>query len=164
MYGINDPNCPVDIEKLINSLIQHEGLKSCAYDDANGQPIISGYTVIGNPTAGVGRLLTMKKGLSNEESRYLLGNDIRSAIGEAEAQSWWTKVKDSDPRARALIELIFNLGLGGLKNFTHALAAIDSGNYALAADEFLNSKWARQVKGRAQVLTEMIRTGQDSSS
>lgn len=147
MHGLEDS--PVDMAKLKASIALHEGLRLKPYKDT-----------VGKITIGVGRNLT-DKGITNDEALYMLGNDIRSAIGEAEAQAWWAKVKDSDPRARALIELIFNLGLGGLKNFTHALAAIDSGNYALAADEFLNSKWARQVGQRAVTLTRMIRTGSD---
>jgi hypothetical protein len=33
-------------------------------------------------------------------------------------------------------------------------------DYDRAADEFMDSRWAEQVKGRAPEVTEMIRTGE----
>jgi len=37
------------------------------------------------------------------------------------------------------------------------IAALRLGNYVKAADEMFDSKWARQVKGRANKLAEIMR-------
>jgi len=39
------------------------------------------------------------------------------------------------------------------------LAAMATEDYEIAADEFLDSRWAKQVGSRAFTITEMIRTG-----
>jgi lysozyme len=43
--------------------------------------------------------------------------------------------------------------------FKKALAAMAIEDYDVAADEFLDSRWAKQVGSRALTITDMIRTG-----
>ena len=59
-----------------------------------------------------------------------------------------------------MIDICFNLGATRLRLFKNALSAMSEEDYDTAADEFLNSRWAEQVKGRASELAEMIRTGE----
>src|ERR1700679_1119521 len=117
MHGLDDS--PVDLNKLTASIQVHEGLELKVYDDANGKPIVSGYTVIGNPTIGWGRCLSTK-GITNAEATYLLGNDIADVILQAEAQTWWAVVKNDDVRARAFVEILFNIGLAKFNTFVKA--------------------------------------------
>ena len=42
-------------EKLIDKLVLHEGMRLKVYDDANGNEIRAGDTLVGHPTIGVGR-------------------------------------------------------------------------------------------------------------
>lgn len=63
-------------------------------------------------------------------------------------------------RQKALINMAYQLGLGGLMGFKHFLARLDGGYYTLAAAEALNSKWAKHDSPeRARRVTEVIRTG-----
>ena len=55
--------------------------------------------------------------------------------------------------------MAFNLGVNGLLGFRKTLALIEAGDYTKASVEMLDSKWARQVKGRATRLSEQMRTG-----
>jgi lysozyme len=55
--------------------------------------------------------------------------------------------------------LCFNVGLSRLMGFKKALAAMAIEDYDVAADEFLDSRWAKQVGSRALTITDMIRTG-----
>ena len=50
--------------------------------------------------------------------------------------------------------------MGGptLAKFKKALAHMETGSYDAASAEFLDSRWARQVKKRAIEVTDMIRT------
>ena len=63
-------------------------------------------------------------------------------------------------RKDAMIDIAFNLGLTVLCKFEKSLAYMESGDYMLAADEFLDSNWAKQVGNRAIEVTDMIRTGE----
>jgi lysozyme len=151
----------MDELKLQAGLSAREGNLAYVYDDATGNPIIKGYTVIGNPTIGIGRLLTKEKGLSNAERQLLLSNDITGAVADAEGEPWWPVVANDDVRSRAMVELVFNLGLGKLRGFVNALSALGNGDFAGAAAGFMDSDWAREVGNRAAILTQMIATGND---
>ena len=56
--------------------------------------------------------------------------------------------------------MAFNLGVSGLITFKNTLRLISVGHYYEAAEEMLNSKWARQVGYRAEELAEQMRTGE----
>jgi lysozyme len=58
-----------------------------------------------------------------------------------------------------LVELVFNLGMPRLLGFKKMWAALDRKDYAAAADEMMDSKWAQQVKGRAKTLSDKMRQG-----
>jgi len=58
-----------------------------------------------------------------------------------------------------MIDISFNLGQTRLRKFQKALTAMAQSNWNTAADEFMDSKWSKQVGNRAKELTEIIRTG-----
>jgi lysozyme len=149
MYGLDDPNSPVDMRKLTASIMAHEGLRLKPYKDATG-----------NTTIGYGRNLD-GKGISTAEAANLLSDDIGDVILQAEAQTWWPVVKNDDVRARALVEIIFNIGLAGFNTFVKAIAALNDADFSTCVAEFKNSIWATQVGQRAIILTGMIETGED---
>ena len=137
------------MKRLIDQLKRHEGVSKWAYEDH-----------LGYITVGVGRCLDPEigLGLSEKEIDYLLQNDIERCYKELECLSWF---QDLDPiRQEALVNMVFNLGLTRFLQFKKTLAYMAEGRYSEAADEMLDSKWARQVKNRAIELSEMIRTGQ----
>jgi hypothetical protein len=45
-----------------------------------------------------------------------------------------------------------------LKLVLKAIGHMENGNYDAAAAEFLDSLWAKQVKGRSLEVTDMIKT------
>jgi len=55
--------------------------------------------------------------------------------------------------------MAYNLGIAGLNKFRKMWAAIDVADYATAAEEMLDSKWAKQVGVRAIRLSRRMRTG-----
>lgn len=149
----------VDTNKLLLSLNSDEGNIGYVYDDANGAPIVQGYTVKGNPTIGIGRLLTKAKGLSLDERNILLANDVQQSLLQAQSQPWWPNVSSNDARSRAMVEMVFNMGISSLQTFIVATTCLCKNDFDGAATAFLASKWATQVGHRAQVLAEQIRTG-----
>lgn len=138
-------------DKLIRELRSDEGEVLHAYEDH-----------LGYITIGVGRLIDKRKGggISKKESAYLLQNDIEKKARELFSRAPWITSLD-DVRQRALLNMAFQLGVDGLLGFKNTLRLIDEGKYEEAADNALQSKWARQTPNRAKVVTEMIRTGKD---
>ncbi len=63
-------------------------------------------------------------------------------------------------RQGVLIDMCFNLGIGGLKNFKKFLRHLLVGNYRWAAREMYDSKWFKQVPLRASKNMFMILTGE----
>jgi lysozyme len=144
------------IEILADKLVEHEGLRLAVYDDATGKPIVKGTEVIGNPTIGVGRLLTEDRGISNGEAKMLLVNDLQWVVEKAESYGFWHRL---DPvRQMVICNMIFNMG-NRFDQFKKMIAAIEVGDYIEASAQMLDSNWARTVKGRAVELAEQMRTG-----
>ena len=66
----------------------------------------------------------------------------------------------NEARQDAMIYISFNLGQTRLRGFVKAVEAMSREQVDVAADEFMDSKWATQVGNRALEVTEMIRTGE----
>ena len=144
-----------DMENLIHMLKRHEGeVKTNGRHVAYKCP--EGYWTI-----GVGRNIDPENGigLSDEEVNFLLESDIVRVIKELSSEYDWFNDLD-DVRKDAMIDIAFNLGATRLRGFRRALAAMEAANYKEAATEFLDSRWAKQVGGRALELTDMIASGE----
>lgn len=139
----------MDDKDFLKQLIRHEGLVPYAYQDS-----------LGFWTIGVGTLIDKRKGgkLFPEEIEFILDNRVRKLATELLAAIPWMKQLDK-VRQYVLLNMAFNLGVGGLLKFKNTLEMIRTGNYAGAAKGMLNSLWAKQVKGRAVELAKMMETG-----
>ena len=142
------------MKDLIEMLQRHEGEVK-----TNGRHLIYKCSK-GHWTVGIGRNVDINGGLglSDDEVRYLLENDIARVIKELSSEYRWFTDLD-DVRKDAMIDISFNLGATRLRKFVLALDAMEKADYKTAAKEFLNSDWSRIVKGRSIELAEMIETG-----
>lgn len=131
--------------RIERQLIQHEGWRNFPYEDT-----------VGKVSIGVGRNLD-DRGLREDEILLMLRNDIAESQDELRTQAW-TRGLDQ-VRTGILIDMCFNLGLPRLLKFQKMIDAIVARNFDEAADEMLDSKWARQVGPRAQALARAMRTG-----
>lgn len=131
---------------LFNQLKRHEGERLTVYKCP------AGYATI-----GVGRNLE-QRGISEAESDYLLSNDIKE-FTQAVRNNINTE-KCNPAREAVLINMAFNLGITGLLNFKNTIAAVEGGDWELAAHEMLNSRWASQVGSRADELAEQMASGE----
>jgi len=139
---------------LIGQLQRHEDAEAFVSQRRRFMPYRD---TVGKLTIGWGRNLD-DVGINAEEADGMLVNDMRSAMNDLLRTFRWFMALDS-VRQAALVNIRFNLGLTRLLTFQKALRAMAAGNYALAADEFFDSKWARQVGQRAVELCAQIRTG-----
>lgn len=137
----------MDSIRIATELIKvHEGLKLFAYEDT-----------LGYLTIGYGHNLDAK-GITPEAAEFLLKADILEVILQLnEHLSWWDTL--SVNRQAVLIDMCFNLGIQGLLKFEHTLNLIRAGQFEAASEAMLQSLWARQVKGRARTLSQMMKEG-----
>lgn len=140
----------IDEAAITRRLIADEGEVLHVYPDS-----------MGYLTLGVGRLVDARKGggISQDESRYLLRNDIARKTAECEARFEWWPLIDA-VRQQALICMAFQLGVEGITGFHDMCAALSRGDYVRASIEMLNSTWARQTPSRAQRMAKIMHSGQ----
>lgn len=147
------------IGSIILDLHFDEGKVAYVYDDATKEPIRKGSYVRGNPTIGVGRNLADNP-LSDDEIAYLLNNDIaRILIWCNTALSWFGGL--DDVRKRAIINMVFQLGISHFLRFRFFMEAMQRKDYEQAFGHGKNSLWYEQTPIRAARILQMIRTGHD---
>jgi len=133
----------MDVEKLKDQLILHEGLELKSYTCS------AGYI-----TLGVGRNVE-ELGITEDEARYLLDNDILRVTKELDnAMPWWRDM--SEVRQRIVVDMVFNLGMSRFLNFKNAINAMQEEDWPEAAAQMLDSKWADQVGQRSHRLAKAM--------
>ena len=136
-----------DITALEDQLIDHEGLELKPYR-CTAEKL----------TIGVGRNIE-DRGITEDEARYLLKNDIK--IVEDELLERKPEVAGLDSvRQRVLVDMGFNLGIPTLLKFENMWAAIEEEDFERAAEEAMDSRWAKQVGRRAERLCQAMATGE----
>jgi lysozyme len=133
-----------NVEDLIK---RHEGLRLKPYVDT-----------VGKVTIGYGHNLT-DLGVPQSFADALFQHDLEVHWQELHEQLPWVGSLDA-VRHAVLVDLAFNMGIPRLKRFKRTLRSIKEGRWDDASRELLDSKYARQVKGRARRLAKMLRTGE----
>lgn len=65
----------------------------------------------------------------------------------------------NQPRTDILYSMAYQLGVDGLSAFRQMLAAVIRGDFSAAADNMLNSLWAKQTPDRANRHAAVMRSG-----
>ena len=99
-------------------------------------------------------------GFTMEQSDRLLLDDVAKFRMALERRLPWFGELDAI-RKRVLIDMAFNMGIATLMTFKNTLKMIEQGDYVGASKGMMSSKWAKQVKGRAERLSKMMATGKD---
>ena len=139
---------------LIADLRRDEGVRYEPYLDTVGiQTIGVGHNLKASPLPS-----GWNYPLSDEQVNTLLANDLAHVFSGLDANlGWWRTLTLA--RQRVMVNMCFNMGIGGLLTFKNTLEAIRHGYYEQAATGMLSSKWANQVGQRAQRLAQMMRDG-----
>jgi lysozyme len=144
----------MNIDKLREQLKIDEGVRFEIYNDH-----------LGYPTFGIGHLVVD----GDEES----GQDIGTTISEqrvnevfesdvekyiSESKKVFARLDDFPEEAQqVIVNMCFNLGAPRLSNFKNFISAVNESNWNKAADEMMDSRWARQVGDRAIRLRDRIK-------
>lgn len=135
-----------DLARTAELVTLHEGVRKFPYVDT-----------VGKTTIGIGRNLT-DRGLRPQEIQFLFTNDLEEAREELFKCHPW--VEELDPvRQAALIDMMFNLGVGRFLKFKQTLRAIRMRDWPDAARHLKHSRWWTQVGSRARRIHDMILTG-----
>ena len=127
-------------------IIKHEGFRNLAYPDR------------GSLAIGYGRNLTFN-GISKEEARYLLRNDI-DRLNKGLAERFPASQKLDSVRYAVVLSMAYNLGLDGLAGFKKMWTAIENADYVRASVEMYLSNWCGQVGDRCGDLAYMMENGE----
>lgn len=136
------------MEMIFQMLRRHEGFSSKPYTDT-----------VGHTTIGYGRNLD-SVGITHKEADLMLETDVHVAESElAKVLGEDVMAKLNGPRYAVLVNMMFNLGSSRFRSFKNMISAVIDEDYTKASVEMLDSKWAKQVKGRAIELSKMMRSG-----
>lgn len=149
------------MSKLLDQLKRHEGFREHVYKDTMGLDTIGyGYCLSRNPLNLPENEIHIyqREGIKEPVAAYILGRCIdefrKTLLVKVEGFADLDEVRQD-----VLINMAFNIGVGGVLKFKNTLAHIRAGLYDEAANEMLDSNWARQVHHRAKELAEQMRSG-----
>ena len=139
------------MKDLLESINHHEGFVEHVYDDSLGIPTIGyGFAI---------KDLILQEDLCDEILLRKLRILGKSVIGKF-------PFFDSLPSdcKTVLMEMCYQLGVTGVSKFKKALKAMEDGDWEKAADEMLDSKWAKQTPNRAKEMSNIIRSLHEEES
>ena len=142
----------MNLERLMESVKQHEGYRNKVYLDT-----------LGKRTVGVGHLCTEDwweddKEYEEEFLMKILEEDLQEAIEGASTLMLQHDCSDIDEKAHEIIiEMVFQLGMTGVSKFKNMWKALSEHNYTGASYEMLDSKWAKQTPNRAKAMAEQMK-------
>ena len=142
-------------------LIRHEGIKLQPYKDDKGLWTIGvGRCIDKNPfsAAELKAVGDWEHGITQNAALMLLRNDMDKIMAALQKKLPFWKTLDGE-RQYALLDMAFQMGVGGLLKFKKMLAAMAVKNWKLAAAECLNSSYGKTYKTRAGRIAATVKTG-----
>lgn len=137
---------------IIHKILEcEEGFRTNPYRCSNGYP-----------TVGIGQKIG---GLNDPLPNFTMPISVARAWVDANILEITPQIKDqldglNEARQAVLISMAYQMGVGGLLVFKRFLTAIKNRDWMTAADEMLDSKWAKfDSPGRAERHRKVIVTG-----
>ena len=158
------------LNELKKRLIEEEGWENKVYLDHLGHPTIGvGFNLDREDARARLRSIgvdydAIKSGraeLTNEQVSTLLDEDIEDAV---DLIPHLFPIYDDLPDIVqvVLLDMLFNMGFSRLRQFIGMKAAIMERDWNTAADEMLDSLWAKQVPNRANALASLMRSAKEA--
>ena len=140
----------MDREKVIAQLKEDEGWRPYVYQDH-----------LGFQTIGYGFLVDARRGdgLPPEVAEFWLQWLVDSKWKVFLRHVPWVAEQPEEVQG-ALVNMVYQLGVSGTLAFKNMLAALQAGDRQAAAQQALDSRWARQTPNRASRVAAMIRGGE----
>ena len=125
---------------LVDRIKKHEGFVGMPYNDS-----------LDIPTIGYGTKLP----ITEHEAELLLKSRMYQKKDELERAEPFIKELPKE-KQDILLEMSYQLGVGGLLKFRKMWKALKKFNYKEAAKEMLDSRWAKQTPSRAEELAKLM--------
>lgn len=143
----------LDRQLLLNLLIRHEGLRLEVYLDSLGIPTIGiGHNLKANPLP-----FSVEHGITREQAEDICQDDITDTLAFLGGHCPWF-MKLDDIRQLAIADMTFDL-MSKILDFHGMIKALESQDWAEAANHILLSKFGSQTGRRAIELAAIIHTG-----
>jgi len=141
----------MEYDDLKARIKEHEGYRDQVYKDSLGFATI-GYGHLILPTDPYEEGATYNK----EDLDKVFDGDFNTACSNANQL-----IKDLPLHHQAkcvIIEMVFQLGIGGVSKFKKMWGALKQNNYQTASEEMLDSRWAKQTPKRAEELSNVMKS------
>jgi len=148
---LNNCKCIMDYQEVKNRIKKHEGFRDTVYLDS-----------LGKATIGYGHLLTedddFAEGIQYDKS--LLENlfDKDFNIAAYNAEQLLEGIDVCDTAREVIVEMVFQLGIGGVSKFKKMFEALRKKDYNEAAEQMLDSQWRVQTPKRCEELSNLMRS------
>jgi len=136
---------------LEKRIMDHEGFRKKIYKDS-----------LGKKTIGHGHLITkddnFEEGIEYTKSELLnlFHKDLEKA--REGANQLVGHIKELHIEAKnCIIEMVFQLGTRGVRNFKKMILALEEKNYFEAHVQMLDSRWSKQTPKRCVELSEIMK-------
>jgi lysozyme len=144
----------MEYNELKERIKEHEGYRNTIYLDS-----------LNKATIGYGHLVTsedpykINQEYSKEELNAQFEADFQTAKAHTEKLINDNNVAELLFNAKCvLIEMVFQLGVGGVSKFKKMWSALQEQDYNKASIEMLDSRWAKQTPSRANSLASIMRS------
>ena len=153
----------LNVQRVLVMLKNEEGVRDKPYRDH-----------LGYLTIGVGHLIDPRKGgslpkwaqdelddlgrLTPSTIDKILEDDILEKVEQIKTHIPWAVALDP-VRFAVLLDMTFQMGIGGVLGFKNTLRHIQNGDYEQAATNMKASLWYRQTPNRAERRIKEMRTG-----
>ena len=148
---LNNCKCIMDYQAVKDRIKKHEGFRNTVYLDS-----------LGKATIGYGHLLTedddFEEGIQYDKSllENLFDKDFnRSAYN---AEQLLEGIDICDTAREIIVEMVFQLGIGGVSKFKKMFEALRKKDYNEAAEQMLDSQWRVQTPKRCEELSSLMRS------
>lgn len=135
------------MSNLIDRICKHEGFEETPYPDplTGGKPWTFGH--------GLTYITEAESRMVVKHRVFTISQELKSRI-----DFFWSLPEEVQD---VLIEMAYQMGVKGLLNFKKMLNVLSKKDYSGAADEMLDSRWAKQTSGRANFLAYIVRSQKD---
>ena len=130
---------------------EHEGFVPKIYKDQLGFKTI-GYGHLVLPTDKFAEGVTYKK----KDLEEVFDKDFN--IAKSNANQLIIGLPLHHQAKCVIIEMVFQLGIGGVSKFKNMWRALKQNDYQIASEEMLDSKWAKQTPKRAEELSSVMKS------
>jgi len=130
---------------------KHEGYRDTIYKDS-----------LGFSTIGYGHLVLQtdryEKGVTyrKKDLEKVFDTDFNTA--KSNANQLIEGLPIHHQAKCVIIEMVFQLGMGGVSKFKKMWKALKQNNYQIASEEMLDSRWAKQTPKRAEELSNVMKS------